>query len=399
MMNNRKILNRNLLELVHAFDKKYSGCVLEGGSRSGKTWSVIDFLIWICTIVEKHGGAKIIITRETFNSFKTTLYDDFNRRMKYYPAIVSPFIGKQNVSQFEMNGNIIHLMGADDPDKFDGVGCDYFWMNEALDQPHEVFDQLEQRCKKFWMIDFNPKALTHWVYQSTDYREDIHKFHSTQLMNPYISKAEKRKILSYEPTPENTLAGTADEYRWKVYGLGLRSQREGAIFKNWEIGKFDETLPYGYGQDFGTRDPDAFIKVAIDRTKMIIYVKELIYQNSLSTNELADLMWKHYEEEKMIVADTSAARTIKDLRKRGFNIVDFVKTPVVDGIKAMQDYKIIVAPNSPNIQQELVDYVWMDKKAEMPIDKNNHAMDAIRYYFTKVVKAEPVFKGHTIMKR
>lgn len=387
----KRKINPNFSHLVKSIREGYSGAQLEGSSRSQKTWSSIDFIIYLCTRIETN--CKFIITRETFNSFKTTLYEDFNRRLPMF-GISSPFAEVENVTRFNLFGSTIHLMGADTPIKFEGAGSDYFWMNEILDQPKSVFDQLEQRCRKFWWCDYNPKAYQHWVYDSLNNRPDINFLHTTFKDNPNISIPERRKILSYEPTTENIKNGTADEYRWNVYGLGLRSSREGVIFKNWKEGEFNDTLPYGYGLDFGSRDPDAMVKVAIDRANKKIYVKELIYQNELSTGQLFELINKVTETGKLIVADSAGTRTIQDLKGGKLNVIPVVKTPIVDGIRLMQDYELIISPESVNLKNELRDYVWLEKKGEIPSDVNNHLIDSLRYYVTTIIKPQPLFKGH-----
>ncbi len=38
----------------------YRGCILEGSSRSGKTWSGVDIIIWLCTEVETNLHDKYI---------------------------------------------------------------------------------------------------------------------------------------------------------------------------------------------------------------------------------------------------------------------------------------------------------------------------------------------------
>ena len=45
----------------------------------------------------------------------------------------------------------------------------------------------------------------------------------------------------------------------------------------------------------------------------------------------------------------------------------------------MQDFKIIVDPNSTNIAKELNNYVYADKGSKLYVDDFNHAIDAIRY--------------------
>ena len=61
-----------------------SGAILEGSSRSGKTTASVDFKIKVCARNET--GATFNIFRETYNSFKTTLYDDLNKRLTAFGA-------------------------------------------------------------------------------------------------------------------------------------------------------------------------------------------------------------------------------------------------------------------------------------------------------------------------
>ena len=50
--------------------------------------------------------------------------------------------------------------------------------------------------------------------------------------------------------------------------LASDEDREGAIFTSFEIGNFDTSLPYAYGQDYGfTIDPTTLVKVAVDEKK------------------------------------------------------------------------------------------------------------------------------------
>ena len=51
--------------------------------------------------------------------------------------------------------------------------------------------------------------------------------------------------------------------------------RTSYIFPNWSYGEFDTSLPFGFGLDFGFHpDPDAMVKVAIDKGRKKIYLKE-----------------------------------------------------------------------------------------------------------------------------
>jgi phage terminase large subunit len=163
---------------------------------------------------------------------------------------------------------------------------------------------------------------------------------------------------------------------------------EGVIFKNWEIGEFNNELEYGFGQDFGfDPDPDTLIKVAIDKKNKVIYLDECIYDNKLTTNELITRV-KHHVGKSEIVADNSSNRLIEELKRSGLNIRPCVKGAgsVEEGIKLMSDYRMIVTPTSKNIIKELNNYIWSDKKAGQPKDMYNHSIDAIRYYVSHRLK-------------
>ena len=82
----------------------------------------------------------------------------------------------------------------------------------------------------------------------------------------------------------------------------------------------------------------------------------------------------------LIICDNSEPRLINELKVLGLNIKPTIKKKgsILSGIALMQDYEIIVDRNSHGIIREINNYVWKDK-GEVPIDKFNHYIDAIRY--------------------
>jgi phage terminase large subunit len=160
--------------------------------------------------------------------------------------------------------------------------------------------------------------------------------------------------------------------------LGELGKLEGAIF-DWVWGDFDDSLPFVYGLDFGVKDPDAMVKVAIDKQNKKLYWKQEIYQNSLSTPQLGAIIQSRKVGNKLIIADNAALRTINDLRNMGLNIVPVKKPRIVDRIKFIWDYELIIDPGSFDLEKELNTYVWLDKKGEIPIDEDNHLCDAGGY--------------------
>ena len=85
--------------------------------------------------------------------------------------------------------------------------------------------------------------------------------------------------------------------------------------------------------------------------------------------------------------DPAAASLKLELSRRGFPVRN-AKNDVVNGIRltgSLLENKILkVSPVCFNLLKEAKGYVWDAKKQEYgedaPIKKNDHAMDAMRYY-------------------
>jgi len=82
----------------------------------------------------------------------------------------------------------------------------------------------------------------------------------------------------------------------------------------------------------------------------------------------------------LIVADSAEPRLITEL-KRHCNVKPSIKGQgsVTYGISLLQDYDLVVSPDSTNLIKELNNYRWLERKSNTPIDKYNHLIDAVRY--------------------
>lgn len=385
-MVDRKI-NKNFAFLVQQEkNESTSGALLEGSSRSGKTISGVDFCVYIGTRLGT--GYTINILKETYNSFKTTLYDDFNKRLIAF-GIPSPFEKSKEVSTFNLLGNKVNLIGADKESKFLGASCDYLWMNEMLDIDNSIFDQSEMRCRKFWWGDYNPKMTEHWVFNKVMKRDDVRWLHSTFNDNPFISDMERKKILSYEPTEYNRTQGTVDEYKWKVYGLGIRAAMEGLVFKKvtW-INEFPEDCEFEtYGLDFGyTNDPSALVRIGAKRNlegRWQLFLKKMLYVPTENPAELAELVLSILPEGKHIWCDSADPGMIADLKMYGIPAYGVYKFhgSIVYGINLINKFDLHIV-RDPDFRKEQENYKYKEIqgiKLNEPDDKHNHLWDATRY--------------------
>lgn len=394
-----RIINPNLRILQQSFfNQKYQndqivsgkrGVVLEGSSRSGKTWSGIDFIILACS--RYLDNAVVNIVKETYNEFKTTLYNDWRKRLNDF-NLDNPFEYKQEVQSFKIGTNQINFLGADKPSKFHGAQSDILWLNEALPIDKSIFDQAEMRCTKFWFMDYNPSVTEHWIFNSVINRPDVGFLRTSWKDNPYVSTQEKNKILSYEPTADNIKNGTADDYMWKVYGLGLRGDPQGLIFKhvNW-IDEWPKDMPHSYGMDFGyVADPTVIVKYFENQTD--IYIDYLCYEPIDNPHAINDFAEKSGINKRLPVTADSAdkytaenkgtVQMVKDLKDLGWNIKKVNKNKsVIYWLGSMRRKRINVVRNV-NAKREFENYKYREINGIVinePIDKYNHGIDAARY--------------------
>ena len=338
--------------------------LLQGGTRSGKTRSTIDYLIWICN---SYTGMEIDITRDTFKALKATAWKDFQEVLVSYGMYNSDNHNKTD-GIYTLNGNTINYFGSDHDGKVHGKARDILWINEAQLMNPAVIDQLMPRTRHKIIMDYNP-ALgdDHWL---DPYIDKYPPLITTYRDNPHLTKSQVEDIESKRD----------NKYWWAIYGRGERSRVEGAVFTNWEEGEFDESLPTWFGQDYGySNDPTTLVKVAIDSHKKIIYAHELMYDTHLSTDQIGQLNVK-YVEGGTIIGDSAEPRLISELRKvHKLNVQGAKKVTINEGIVMMNNYKIIVTSSSTNLKSELSKYRWQDKGKTVPVDNNNHLIDALRY--------------------
>lgn len=398
--------------------KGYAGYVLEGSSRSSKTWSGVDIIIYLCIVKHKNQGCSINIYRETYNEFKTTLYDDFKRRLDDF-GLPNKFKEAEEIKSFKLGKSKVNFLG----DGKHGGGCDYAFFNEAMMIKQSVFDQVEMRCRKFWWMDYNPSFTEHWVFDKILNRSDVGFLRTTFKDNAFISPTELNKILGYEPWEpdsyritaegaliynglpiddknqppphiENIEQGTADDFMWKVYGLGLRGAMKGLIFPNVKyIDEFPD-IAFTWGLDFGfVNDETALVKYAQDGKN--IYLELLIYQPIDTAEELdATLEALGVSKYVPITADSSDKYTsekkgsvmmVRELFDMGWEISKVRKTKnVMYWISNMKQCKIHIVKSSlyREAKKEQENYMFKEVNGiliNQPKDSYNHFWDSSRY--------------------
>ena len=362
------------MELSKVFDKNIEAyldgaptIINQGGTRSSKSYSIMQLLFLIAFKSKKK--MIISIVSRALPHLKLGVMRDFEEILEDY-GILPELVKNETNSFFKIGKSIIEFFGADSVDKVHGPARDILYVNEANFIKYDIFDQLAIRTKGAVFLDFNPTSRF-WVHDEIIPKHRHALIKSTYLDNDFLTLEQIERI---EAKKNNV-------NWWKVYGLGEIGILEDAVFQNWKYGEFDESLNSMYGLDFGVNDPDAMVRVAIDRKSKLIYVDEAIYQNGLSTGILMALVENATIQNNLIIADSSGKRTIMDMQKAGINIKAVKKYAgsILDGIRLISDYQLIITNKSYNLARELMAYRWIDKKGGVPLDADNHLIDAMRY--------------------
>lgn len=366
-----KVFNESLI----AFNNKENLIINQGGTSSGKTYSILQLLWYIATKSQK--SRVISVVSYAFPHLRLGAVRDFDNIL-LSAGIIPGNVRNKTEMTYKIGNSIIEFFGTENIGKVHGPRRDILFINEANNLKHDnIYTQLAIRTRECTFLDYNP-VQSFWVQEDI-----IPNFKHTFIKSTYKDNnfLDTNIIMQIESRKKN-------ENWWKVYGLGELGTLEGAIFQNWRYentGEVNEALrifPSAYGLDFGFHpDPDSLNKIAIDEKNKKIYVKEIIYETLLGTDDLTMKMSNEIPNRSdLIIADSSNPRMIHDLSKR-FNIRGVVKGSgsVLEGIRIMQDYQIIISSNSFNIAKEFQNYRWSDKKAGIPLDAFNHGIDNIRY--------------------
>lgn len=377
----------------------------EGGSRSGKTFDTFDLIADFCLLSRR--PLMVYVLRDTLVNCKDYTLQDFKEKMRLRGLYDdSSLTGEGQRPEYRLNGSIIRFRGLDKMGEKEGFSSDICFFNEVLSGiTKEQFESVTMRCKLLAILDWNPRYTQHWAFD-LEGQPDVYFTHTTFRDNVHCPASVARRILSYEPTPENIEAGTADKWRWLVYGLGVRAAMEGLVFPDieWiEPEEWPDDLQCtGYGVDFGfTNDPTAIVEGGIKGREL--YLRGLFYSPTSDPDLLADICKKLFTHGGPIICD-SADRYAKNpegmvqsLQVRGVMVQKFHKYPdsITAGIDKMKNFKIKIVRNR-DWQNEHGAYVWESINGILtnrPTDGNNHYFDAARYLVDGYIFHKAVYYG------
>ena len=406
------------LELLQDPDKQY--ILFTGGSRSGKTYLIMEFLVGRAF---QFPGSRQLIVRKNLVDARNSIWDDSLPKYlsQYVPSSQYTLMKSELKVEFA-NGSVIVLGGLDDEERSQKVlGTEYItiFCNEATQMSYDVIGMLRTRMaqkvydtsKQFvavnkMILDCNPRHQRHWLYIWGVQFKDPSKKPATILKD-----ADKHATLHWTPydnrkyLPEGyieTLDALPDIQRQRML-LGKWCGGEGQIFTD-----FNEaihtcepfTIPPHWSKyraiDFGFKHPFAFCCGAYDYATDILYIYKAYEKPGITINDAADILNEFEREHRDVYEVTWSDHDAGNravLRENGIETT-LANKNVTNGINSIaQRLKINPRTKKPRLivfkdQDILIDqfysYAWHESNSEVtdkesPIKINDDAMDCTRY--------------------
>ena len=368
----KEFCNRQFYEAVNS---KQRIKIFQGGSRSGKSWALMQYCLYLITTETK--PITISIVRKTLPALKRSVLRDFNIIAK---SLGVYYLGEFNKTElvFNYNGHTIEFFSADDAQKIRGSTRDVLWCEECNELNIEDFRQLSMRTKREILMSFNPSDPVHFIYDLCE-RDDADLFISTYRDNKFIAPEVKKELERLKKR---------DPDFWRVYGEGQRavfSQRQ--IFRDWNYideSEFPEELDWFMGCDFGyTNDPTAICLIAKKNDK--VFVKEVLYKTGMTNRDIANHLKSLGLENLLMFCDSAEPKSVEELRQMGILAKGAIKGAgsINAGLSLMREFDFYISNKATNVKSEQMKYVWEELKdgtiINKAVDRDNHAMDCLRY--------------------
>ncbi len=378
----------NVSPVYHANWKSEADIVVnQGGTDSGKTYSIIQVLFTIATSTKPPLDDPIItVLGETVNNLKKGAYrtaksivgsnDELKRHIKNW--------NETDRTIYFKSGWIMEFISCDTEQSAKQGKRQYLFANEANGISWQIFWQMAKRTRIKTFIDYNPSA-PFWAHEkligtnnlSNDLSANVELIISDHRHNPFLSDKEHSRT-----------EGIKDKNLWNVYARGKTGNLIGLIYPDWQKIP-DSDFPWSEqsfgGLDFGyTNDPTAGVRMV--RIAESIFIHELCYEPAITPVNLHQLFNASGLKDGQPVYCEHDQDIITQLRRLKMMALPARKGAgsIKAGIAKVKEYKVFYTASSTNIEMEKNKYMWIidpitGQPTNEPIDQFNHLMDCIRY--------------------
>lgn len=392
----------NEVYLKHQFNNTNRYQIYFGGSSSGKSFSLAQR-----TVLDVLAGKRnYLVVRNVQSTIKRSCLNEIIKAINAFKFNNSNehedwfLINKTDmIITCTLNSKQILFCGLDDVEKvksitpIDGVITD-IWVEEATECEYKDVKQLDKRLRgrssaiKRLTLSFNPILKDHWLYtEYFDIWEDNKQYIEKDNVSILKTTYKDNRFLTEDDIA--ALENETDKYYYEVYTLGNWGVLGAVIFKNWKVKDFSDVEKtfdnYRHGIDWGfAEDPFAYIKPHYDKTRRRLYVCDEIEAVGLLNSESAPMV-KEKAGRDRVICDSAEPKSVAEYKALGVNAKGAKKGPgsIEYGIKFLQGLEIIIHPRCKNFKAEISKYKYKEDKngnvLPIPVDKDNHLIDALRY--------------------
>ncbi|MDF2485676.1 MAG: hypothetical protein K0R46_1844 [Herbinix sp.] len=389
-----KVFNEIYLKYQFHNNNRYQ--IYFGGSSSGKSFSLAQR-----TVLDVLGGKRnYLVVRNVQSTIKRSCLNEITKAINAFNLREYFDINKTDmIITCNLNDMQILFCGLDDVEKVKsitpkkGVITD-IWVEEATECERSDIKQLDKRLRgrseviKRLTLSFNPILKDHWIYEEyfgiwEDDKQYIEKDNTSILKTTYKD--------NHFLTPDDiaALENETDKYYYEVYTLGNWGTLGAVIFKNWRVEDFSDIEPtfdnYRHGIDWGfAEDPFAYIKSHYDKMRKRLYICDEIEAVDLLNSQSAPMV-KEKAGRDRVTCDCAEPKSVAEYKTLGINAKGAKKGQgsVEYGIKFLQGLEIIVHPRCKCFKTEINKYKYKEDKngnvLPVPVDKDNHLIDGLRY--------------------
>lgn len=371
--------------------------VFYGGRSSGKSWAIAEALIQLSDI----GKVRILCCREIQNSIRDSSYQ-LLKDTAYRLGLESHFKFLDSEIRNELTGSRFIFKGLlrNDQSIKSTEGIDFCWVEEAQTVSETSWQTLIPTIRKegseIW-VSFNPlqtdDPTTKRFIESPPPGAYVRKVNYDE--NSYFTE-EMRAEMEYDKRTD------FEKYLhiWEGYP---RTFSDAQIFKGkFVVESFPDDLWQSadrlfFGADFGfARDPSTLTRCfMLDND---LYIEYEAYGIGIEINEL-----KHFYsvvpgyDQWPIYCDCARPETISYLANHDFlnaKPAEKWQGSVEDGIEYLRSFnRIVIHPRCKHTADEFRLYSYKTDRLTneilpIPLDKNNHVIDGIRYALNDYIKAK-----------
>lgn len=377
------------------------GIICDGSVRAGKT--VVMSLSFVMWAMETFNEQNLGMGGKTIGSFRRNVIAPLKRMLNSRGYTVKEHRADNYLTISKGNKlNYFYVFGGKDESSQDlvqGITLAGFFFDEAALMPQSFVNQATARCSiegsKLW-FNCNPSGPYHWFkLEFLDKLKEKNMFHLHFTMDDNLSLSDKIKS-RYKRLYSGVF--------YQRYILGLWVLAEGIIYDMFNHDKHVRaTVKRAYTDhyvsiDYGTQNPTTFGLWGLF-DDVWYKIKEYHYDGREESKQKTDQQYMEDLQDftegyriKGTIVDPSAASFIAVLKNNGFQVKK-AKNDVVDGIRnvasALNDGLIAYNDCCKETFREYSSYTWDEKAAargeDKPIKKNDHQMDADRYFVNTVL--------------